>query len=311
MRKQLTFVLFVGIISETLHVWKTLARTPPNFSMAALLEVIDKTTAFFKKKGLENPRLNTELIFAHVLDCKRLDLYLSYDRPVDDSLLDKVRPLVKRRASREPLQYILGDADFFNIKLKVDSRALIPRPETEELVELVIQTFDHTPKAILDLGCGCGAITLALAVHFPQARVTASDNSDDALALACENAEINDLSDNVSFLNSKWFDGVSGAFDLIVSNPPYLSEEEWAGAQPEVREYEPRRALVAAEGGIAELRKIICEASAYLNTHGMLALETGPGHHQALATLARQIGYIRWESRRDLCGHNRFFLAFK
>lgn len=277
--------------------------------MATLLEVIDKTTAFFKKKGLESPRLNTELIFAHVLGCKRLDLYLCFDRLLEERDLDSMRPLVQRRAAREPLQYILGEVEFFDLKLKVDPRALIPRPETEELVELVKQTLDRAPEAILDLGSGCGAIAFSLAKQFPQARVTAADNSSEALALARENASLCDPEDRVSFLESDWFNGVRGSFDLIVSNPPYLDEMEWDGAQPEVRENEPRRALVAAEGGLAELRRIICEAPAYLKAGGMLALETGPGHHDALTALAGD-GFTRWESHKDLSRQNRFFLAF-
>ncbi len=279
--------------------------------MAILLEVIDKTTAFFKKKGLESPRLNTELIFAHVLGCKRLDLYLRFDRPVEERHLDGMRPLVMRRAAREPLQYILGEAEFFNLKLKVDPRALIPRPETEELVELVIKTLDQPPETILDLGSGCGAIAFALAKQFHQARVTAGDSSSDALVLARENASLCDPEKRVSFLESDWFNGVRGTFDLIVSNPPYLDEKEWAAAQPEVREHEPRCALVAAEEGLADLCRIICDASAFLTTGGMLALETGPGHHDTLTALARSNGYARWESHKDLSGHNRFFLAFK
>ena len=278
--------------------------------MAILLEVIDKTTAFFKKKGLESPRLNTELIFAHVLSCKRLDLYLRFDRPVEERHLDIMRPLVLRRAVREPLQYILGEAEFFNLKLKVDPRALIPRPETEELVELVIQTINHHPETIMDLGTGCGAIAFALAKQFPEARLMAGDSSNDALALARENASMCDPEKRVSFLESDWFNGVRGPFDLIVSNPPYLDEKEWACAQPEVREHEPRGALVAAEGGLSELRRIICDASAFLKAGGMLALETGPGHHDDLTELAGRSGFTRWESHKDLSGHNRFFLAF-
>lgn len=173
--------------------------------MESLLELLKKTEAFFEKKGIEKPRLEAELLFAHALELKRLDLYLQYDRPMTEELMNKVRPLVARRGKREPLQYILGKHEFYDLQLKVDRRALIPRQETEELVELLCQRIKE-PVKVLDMGTGTGAIALALAKNLPEgSEVTAVDLSKDALALAKENADALGLADKVTFLRSDWF----------------------------------------------------------------------------------------------------------
>ncbi len=274
--------------------------------MQTLLEVLDKTARFFEAKGLENPRLNAELLFAHVLECKRLDLYLRFEQPMSEGILDTLRPLVARRSRREPLQYIIGETDFFNSNLKIDDRALIPRPESEEMVEMVTGKLTESPQSILDLGTGSGALALALARHYPQANVLAVDNCARALELANENIAAAGLAGRVETILSNWFERLEGKYSLIISNPPYLGKEEWESAQPEVREHEPRTALVAENSGLADLEKIIEGVASFLSPEGLVALETGPEQHGFLTEIAAKAGFSEIESKKDLGGRDRF-----
>ncbi len=281
--------------------------------MPAVLEIIQKTAEFLTARGVESARLNAELLIGHALELKRMQLYLQFERLLTEPELAKIRPLVKRRSQREPLQYILGSVDFGGLKLKVDRRALIPRPETELLIESVVGLCTKPPARVLDLGTGSGAIALALAKAFPEALVTAVDFSADALALAAENAEATELLARVKLERASWFEGIAPdvRFDLIVSNPPYLSEAEAAGAAPEVRDHEPKTALVAADGGLSDLRHIIKTAPDFLTEGGMLALETGIAQHADLIRLVTESGLVRVESRKDLTGRDRFLVAWK
>jgi release factor glutamine methyltransferase len=279
--------------------------------MQSLLDILQKTTAFFQQKGVPQARLDAELIIAHVLGCRRLDLYLQFDRLLGENELAAMRPLVARRGKREPLQYILGEAHFHGLVLKADARALIPRPETEELIELLVELFGKNPPAtVCDLGTGTGAIALVLAAAFPAAQVTAVDASADALALARENAATAGLAERVRFVESDWLAALGGErFSLLVSNPPYLTDEEWEQAEPEVRTWEPRRALTAGADGLDDYRKILAAAPAHLEPGGWLALETGIAQHAALEKLAGEAGFCVSEGRKDLSGRERFFLA--
>lgn len=281
--------------------------------MLTVLDIIKKTTDFFAARGIASPRLNAELLIGHALGRKRMQLYMEFERPLAENELEIIRPLVRRRGQHEPVQYILGETDFCGLKLKVDRRALIPRPETELLVEQVIAACaaGGAPKTILDLGVGSGAIALALAAAFPDATVTATDISEDALSLARENAAATGFADRVVFLASQWFSAVPNTrFDLIVSNPPYLSASETAQTSPEVRGFEPAQALTSAGDGLGDLSRIIADAPRYLAAGGLLALETGIDQHARLLVLAREAGFSRIESRRDLAGRDRFVLAY-
>jgi release factor glutamine methyltransferase len=280
--------------------------------MLTVLEIIKRTTEFFEKRGVESARLNAELLIGHALGLKRMALYLQFERPLTEAELEKIRPLVKRRGSREPLQYITGETEFCGLRLKVDARALIPRPETERLVELIQERRPTPPANILDLGTGSGAIALALAKIYPAAAVTAVDRSEAALALARENAAACGLAGRVSFLVSDWFSGLppDGQFQLIMANPPYLSAEEVRAAPPEVRDFEPASALAAGADGTAALAVIIDGARARLAAGGLLACETGIAQHPRLLELAAGAGYAKTESLRDLTGRDRYVLAF-
>lgn len=281
--------------------------------MLNVIEVIKKTSEFFASKGLESPRLNAELLVGHALGLARMRLYLEFERPVSDAELAAIRELVRRRGKREPLQHVLGYTEFSGLRLKTDARALIPRTETEFLVETLVARCAPPPGQILDLGTGGGAIALALASAFPEARVTAIDADPGALSLAAENAESTNLAGRVAFILSDWFEGLpaGSAFGLVVSNPPYLSEEEALAAAPEVRDHEPARALTSGAGGFADIERIIAGSLGVLEPGGMLALETGTGHHAAAEAAARTAGYARTESLQDLTGRDRFFLAWR
>lgn len=278
--------------------------------MLTVLEIIKKTTDFFGGKGIESPRLNAELLIGHALGLKRMQLYLQFERPLAEVELEKIRPLVRRRSQHEPIQYIVGEMEFHGVKLKVDRRALIPRPETEQLVEQVIAACSTPPSSGLDLGTGSGAIALALARAFPAAVISATDLHADALALARENASAADLAGRTTFIQSDWFAAVPDErFDLIVSNPPYLSAAETAQAPLEVRGFEPVSALSAADDGLADLKKIVAGAPRFLAPGGLLALETGIDHHARLLDLIGAAGLIAAESRKDLAGRDRFVFA--
>ncbi len=288
--------------------------------MLSVLEIIKKTTDFFASKGVESARLNAELLIGHALGLKRMQLYLQFERLLAEPELEKIRPLVRRRAQREPLQYIMGETEWSGLKLKTDKRALIPRPETELLMEFAVKEAKELPVAltrILDLGTGTGAIALALAKEFPEAKVVAVDASDDALALAKENGTALGLSERVMFLKSDWFSAVpepksaEERFGLIVSNPPYLTEAEVKEAEPEVKDFEPVSALMAPDAGAADLRRIIAGAPRFIADGGVLALETGIAQHAELLSACEAAGFARSESRQDLTGRDRFVMAWR
>ena len=288
--------------------------------MAAVLEVLQKTAEFFARKEIPSPKLEAELLLARALGCKRLDLYLRFDQPLTEAQLTSLREQVARRARREPLQYIAGRAAFLDFEVACDRRALIPRPETEELAELVFAKVPTPPAAALDLGTGTGVLALAMARRWPECQVTAVEASEDTLALARANAGALGLAEHIQFRLARWPEALGaklGNFGVIVANPPYLSEAEWAAAAPEVRDWDPRAALVAGEDGLADLRVILEGAPTILATGGLLALETGPDQHAALADIAAAIrlderpAYARTESARDLSRRHRFFFAWK
>jgi len=278
--------------------------------LLSIREIQKKTVDYFSAKEVPNPKLDADLLIAHVLELKRLELYLDLDRPLTAAQLDHLRPLVKRRAAREPLQYILAETEFCGLKLKVDVRALIPRPETEELIEYIRDRQVKPPKRVLDLGTGSGAIAIALAVAYPEAKVVATDRSRAALELAQENAAVYVSGNRIQFYEGSWFEAIAEGetFDLIVSNPPYLAEAEMESAEPEVVANEPLTALVSGADGLDDLKIIIAGAAKYLNPGGRLALETGINHHGELRTLCADAG-LTGESLSDLSGRPRFYLA--
>ncbi len=276
--------------------------------MQSVLDILGKTTGYFEKAGVPQARLDAEHLLAHVLGCKRLGLYLQFERPLTDAELDALRPLVRRRARREPLQHILGTVDFHGLTLRCDARALVPRPETEWLAERVIERLkDRPPVRLADLGTGTGALALALAAAFPEAVVDAVDRSPGALALARENAAALGLAERVAFHEGDWFAPLAGRrYDCIVANPPYLSEADWEAAEPEVAEFDPKDALVAPDDGTADLVRILRDAPAHLNPGGLLALETNDAQHTALAAHMNAPAYASAARESDYAKRERY-----
>ena len=280
--------------------------------MITLLEVLQKSTQFLSDRGVADAKLSAEWIMASSLGLQRLELYLQFERPLSDQELSGIRSGVKRRANREPLQYILGNTDFYNVKLKTDARALIPRPETEYLIELLHTKYlNKEPTRILDLGTGSGAIAVALLSAFPNATVVAVDKSVPALELAAENAEAAGVSERIRCLQSDWFENVEGTFELILANSPYLTAEEMESAEPEVVKYEPRTALFGGTDGLDDLNRIVDEGLSYLVDGGMLVLETGIKHHTVLMKRAEDVGYVTMQSVKDIERRDRFLIGIK
>jgi release factor glutamine methyltransferase len=280
--------------------------------MLTVLEIIKRTTEFLAGRGVAPPRLNAELLIGHALGRKRMQLYLEFERPLTEAELGQIRPLVRRRGQHEPLQYVLGETEFCGLRLKVDRRVLIPRPETELLVELVLAWCAANPpgRRIMDLGTGSGAIALALGQAMPEAGVVAIERSREALAVAGENAAAAGLGERISLVLSDWYATVPvESFDVIVANPPYLSAEETAATPLEVHGFEPVAALTAPADGFADLEAIIAGAPRYLRQGGLLAIETGIAQHARLRAAIRAAGFSHAESKRDLTGRDRFILA--
>ena len=276
----------------------------------SLLEVLQSTTAYFTKHKIENPRLNAEHLLAHALGRTRMDLYLEFERPLDDAELVPLRDLVKRRGQGEPLQHLLGTIEFCGHTFAIDKRAMVPRPETEELVELL--TADSGlligDGKIVDVGTGSGVIALSLAKAFPDSQIFAVDISEDALVLAKENAARLGLTDCVRFQKSDLLESLSERFELIVANLPYISMQDRHQLSREVL-YDPEVALFGGPAGDELVRRLIEQAPAHLNPGGLLALEIGVDQAEGFAELLRQKNYHDIESKRDYAGSTRFLLA--
>ena len=259
--------------------------------MERVLDVSRKAAAVLQERGIEQGRLDAELLLAGVLGIRRLDLYLQFDRPLSPDELERYRAAVRRRLKREPVQYILGTAAFRNLELHVDRRVLIPRPETELLVELALEA---RPASVLDVGTGSGAIALAVADELPGCEVTATDTSAGALEVARANAERLGFSDRVRFLEGTLPEGET--FDLILANLPYVAERDWPSLQPEVTQWEPREALLAGPDGLAGYRALISTSAGLYRRianirSGGLAVEVGEGQAPAVAALMRDAGF--------------------
>jgi release factor glutamine methyltransferase len=255
--------------------------------------------------GVPSPRVDAEHLVAHVLGLSRSGLYAS-DRELTEDEARRLDGLVARRREREPLAYILGEWGFRRLTLAADRRALVPRPETEELVERCLERLSGSPQPrVLDVGVGSGAIALAIADEHPGARVLAVDRSADALALAAENLARSSFNGRVELRQSNLLAGVEGPFDLVVSNPPYVSPAEYDTLQPEIRLYEPREAVV----GVGVGAEIAMEARAVLSSGGWLLLECGDGQADELADQLAGLGYQDVMRTSDLAGRDRIVEA--
>jgi release factor glutamine methyltransferase len=266
-------------------------------------DVVTASTEFLTRKGVPSPRVDAEHLVAQALGLTRLDLYLQYDRPLTEEEQAVCRELVRRRGTREPLAYILGEWGFRRLTLRVDRRGLIPRPETEVVVERCLALLDGVADpAVLDVGTGTGAIALAVADERTDAAVTAIDVSDEALALAAENAALTGLAERVQLVLHDLGAGLPGGpYDLVVSNPPYVEPEELDALQPEVRDWEPRGALVGHE--VTE--QIAGGARDVLRSGGGLVLEVADGSAKRISGLLEGLGYQEVVATPDLADRDR------
>src|SRR5437870_3905384 len=275
-----------------------------------VLEVLQSTTGYFQKHNIESPRLNAEHLLAHVLGRKRIELYLEFERELNESELAPLRDLVKRRAEGEPLQHLLGTVEFCGHTFVCDKRAMVPRPETEQLVELIESNFrsETAHSCIVDVGTGSGVIALSLAAKFPEAEIVAVDISDDALALANENATRLNLTHRVRFLRSNLLEHVGGTFDLIVANLPYISTQARHTLSRAVL-HDPAVALFASVRGDELVRELIAQVPSRLRPGGMLALEIGLDQSEALLSDLAEKNYRDIYSKTDYSGVTRFLFA--
>jgi release factor glutamine methyltransferase len=273
-----------------------------------VLQVLQATTDYFKKHKIEDPRLNAEHLLAHTLRRKRIELYLEFERELTETELAPLRDLVKRRGEGEPLQHLLGTVEFCGHVFRCDERAMVPRPETEELVEFLKSEIRNLKSEIVDVGTGGGVIALSLAAQFPEAKILAVDVSDDALALAQENAAMLNLSARVQFLKGSLLENVDGAFDLIVANLPYISTQDRHTLSREVL-HDPEIALFSGARGDELVRELIAQTPSRLRPGGMLALEIGLGQSAALLSALAEKNYRDICSKNDYSGAARFLFA--
>lgn len=284
-----------------------------------LKEILDKTTAFFKEKKIETPRLDAELLLAHGLKLERIQLYLRFDQPMKEEELVILRDLVRRRASGEPVAYILGYKDFFGHRFEVNPAVLIPRPETEHVVEEVIQwskQYASTPFGVLDLGTGSGCLGLTILKELPEARLVSVDTSEKALEVAQRNAEALGVSDRVRFIHmdAANYESILSTYreftarnkvDIFVSNPPYIAHGD-AGVEENVKKFEPHLALYADDVGLALLKTWSSAYVTEMNFPGIMLMEMGfsqgPTMKEHLESLKvfKEVNIIK-----DLSGHDR------
>ena len=275
-----------------------------------VLEVLQSTTGYFQRRNIDSPRLNAEHLLAHVLGRKRIDLYLDFEQRLPESELAPLRELVKRRGSGEPLQHLLGTVDFCGRSFRCDKRALVPRPETEQLVELLISHLksEIVSPRVIDVGTGSGVIALTLAAEFLEAEIVGIDISDDALMLARENAERLGMAHRVRFLRSNLLESMQPSFDLIVANLPYVSTEDRQNLSREVL-HDPEVALFAGARGDELMRQLIAQAPSWLRPGGMLAMEIGIGQSETLVAALAAKNYRDIWTEKDYSGVIRFLLA--
>jgi release factor glutamine methyltransferase len=282
-----------------------------------VLEAIQKSTEFLGKKNVESPRLQTELLLAHLLKLPRMKLYLNFDRALTVAEIDALRDLIKRRGAREPLQHITGSTSFCGHDILVNRHVLVPRPETELLAEHAwnfLASAAIPAPLVLDLCTGSGCIAIAIAAKSPSAKIIATDISTDALALARENATKNQVADRIEFLAGDGFAALSSktsatGFDLIVSNPPYIPSAEIETLDPEVRDFDPRLALDGGADGLDFYRRLAAEAHVHLQPAGKIMVEFGDDQAAAIKNIFENEKWIVEAVQEDYSQRARVLVA--
>ncbi len=283
--------------------------------MLTVLEAINKSTDYFQKKNIDSPRTNAELLLADILKCKRLDLYLMFDRPLDKDQVDQYREFIARRGSREPLQYIVGKVEFYGLTFHVDKNVLIPRQETEILIESVLNDYkgQHGLK-ILDIGTGSGNIPVCL-VKFLNAEIISIDTSKDALLVAEKNVKYNAVESLVTLRQQNAFELnkqiLNFEIDLVVSNPPYVSAEEYKGLQDEITGYEPEMAVTDNSDGYTFYESISATASGLLKESGRIYYEVGQGQAEKVRAILEANGFDKVRTIKDYLDIERVVIGEK
>lgn len=272
-----------------------------------ILRVLQWTTDYFGRKGIEQPRANAEILLAYVLRTERIQLYLRHDQPLTPDELTQFREMVRRRSTREPIQYITSKQEFWSLDFDVSPAVLIPRPETEILVEKALDLLVSPSPRVLDLGTGSGAIAVALAHERPKLQVVATDRSVEALQIARKNAIRHNVNERILFFAADLFSALrpaSAQFDMIVSNPPYIGEVEFPNLAPEVTQYEPHGALLGGgKTGLSIIRKILEEFSSYIKLGGFVLIEIGFGQAEIVEERLRRDSRIQsYQFIRDYSG---------
>ncbi|MFC2133741.1 peptide chain release factor N(5)-glutamine methyltransferase [Bacteroidota bacterium] len=272
--------------------------------MLKVLEAIQLSTDYLNKKGIESPRINAELLLADILNCSRLNLYLMFDRPLSEDQKTEYREMIARRGKFEPLQYILGYVEFYGLKFNVNPSVLIPRQETEILIETIIEEYNDLPDLkIFDIGTGSGNIPVCLAKNLQEVKITAVDISTDALAVAKENASLHDVNNNITFLEGDILNGNCcediGQFDLIVSNPPYVGEDQYKEVQKEILENEPAVAVTDYADGYKFYNTICESAPQFLKKNGKIFFEMGIGQSESVKSIMEKNGFHNIKIKKD------------
>lgn len=277
--------------------------------------VLEWTAGHLGRHGSETPRLDAEVLLAQARGCKRIELYTRYDEVLTEEQRAVMRDLVRRRAAAEPVAYLVGHREFFGLDFHVTPDVLIPRPDTEALVVEALETCRrHEAPRLLDVGTGSGCIAVAVAVNCPSALVTAVDVSEAALHVACENAELHGVADRIRFLHGDLFEPLADedCFEIIVSNPPYIREDEFAAVQDDVRLHEPRSALLGGRNGLAVTRRLIEQAPARLVPGGRLLVEIAPEQSDEVLALMAALGsFAEIAVLKDLSGSKRIATALR
>lgn len=276
-----------------------------------VLEILNRTKVFFEKKGIPDARLDAEYIISHGLQMKsRMDIYLNFEKPLTEAELDVLRQMVARRANREPLQHIIGDTSFRGFIIKCDPRALIPRPETESLVDMAKEALKGIEAPfIVEVGTGTGAISIACAKEIAGAKVLATDISEDALSLARENAEANGLGETLAFSKGDLLDAVTATdkIDCLIANLPYIPDGEKGKLQPEVDKFDPALALYGGPDGLTLVRKLLQQTEGKLSAGAPILLEIGSEQAEVLKNEAANYPWLEFSGiHKDYCGNIRF-----
>lgn len=268
-------------------------------------ELIKLSAGYLEEKGCSSARLDAELLLAHVLELDRLDLYLNFDKPLDNREVSEYRSLIGRRGQRIPVAYLTGVKEFYSLPFKVTPAVLIPRPETEFIIDKILELVEpDEPVKILEIGTGSGAIAIALACQDPNFSITATDISREALDIAKNNAANLEVCHQISFVEADLFTNVEGKFEIICSNPPYIPSDELSGLAPELFE-EPSLALDGGSDGLCFYKKILEQASSYLEKPGFVVLEIGWNQAEAVRKLGVQAGFLWLETVVDYGGNDR------